>query len=338
MTIPIHAYEERINDVLNQPEELIKLLEALAAEPASNGMRKQLKHLIAKLRTRIDARQFLSDPILCSWLPIVMSSQRSSELDTGYAHALTQILDERTRRRGLIAAFSYPLVLLGFTMGVLVPMCIFVVPPFQKMFIDFGLRLPWPTVILFRIADMLNNHAIALILTLGMFIGLIALAVYAWVSRALTTRLIGWLIAGNSVSLIAMSRLTSVLAELLELGAPITDALQLAGRASRHAYFDEAARDLAVHLSDPNFTWQSSPVAHNFPLTFLHALSAGEGNQVSVPLLRQLSHAYGHRVSARMNRRMGMSSPLVIVAIGLVVGLTVFAIFLPLVGMMHSLA
>ena len=73
-------------------------------------------------------------------------------------------------------------------------------------------------------------------------------------------------------------------------------------------------------------------------MSLLHALSAGEGNRASVPLIRELSHVYSDRVSARMSRRSGVSSPLMVIAVGMVVGLVVISLFMPLVGMVTSLS
>ena len=331
-------YERRIDEVLREPSELIKLLEALADEPASAGLRKQLNYLLGHLRKGVTAQQFLRDERLCNWLPIVMSGERSAAMEARYSQWLTQILEERTRRRSLIATFSYPLLLLSFALLVLIPICIFIVPTFQKMFVEFGLTLPAPTRFLFSVANLVNYRPHYLMLGLTLLIALIGLCIFAWVSRALTTRWFGWIIAGNSLSLVAMSRFASVLAELLELGAPLSEAMLLAGRASRHAYYRQAALQLATQLADPNFSWQASPVAHNFPMTLLHALRAGEGNRASVPLIRELSHVYSDRVSARMSRRSGISSPLMVMAVGMVVGLVVISLFMPLVQMVTSLS
>lgn len=330
-------YEQRIDEVLSHPQESIELLEAVAAEPVSKGMRKSLKYLTEHLRNGVDSQKFLSDEQLCAWLPLIMSGHRSAHTEGRYAQVLAQILDERTRRRSILATFAYPLMQIGLVVLIFIPLCVFIVPTFQRMFHDFGLRLPPLTSMLFHLANLVNQYPVLLLLSIAMLIGLISLAIYAWVSRALTTRLFGWFIAGNSVSLVAMSRLTSVLAELLELGAPLSEALLLAGRASRHSYFHESAKKLAIHLADPGFSWQASPVAHNFPLTLLHALSAADGNRASVPLVRELSHIYSNRVSARLNKRTGFVGLLAVVGVGLLVALTVIALFLPLISMVHSL-
>ncbi len=135
-------YEARIEEVLRQPGELIKLLEALAAEPASAGLTRQLNYLLEHLRRGVTAQQFLSNARLCIWLPIVMSSEQSAAMGSRYTQLLTQVKDEKNRRRSLISTFSYPALLMAFALMLLLPICIFIVPGFQKMFLEFGLSLP----------------------------------------------------------------------------------------------------------------------------------------------------------------------------------------------------
>ena len=75
------GYEARIDEVLSHPAELIKMLEALAQEPASAGLFNQLSYLLRHLRQGVKAQQFLSDERLCIWLPIVMSGEQAATLD-----------------------------------------------------------------------------------------------------------------------------------------------------------------------------------------------------------------------------------------------------------------
>ncbi len=323
---------------MSEPVELIRLLEALAAEPASADLRKQLHYLLSRLRKGINAKQFLNDDRLSVWLPVIMSSEQSSNLENRYSQWLAQIVNEKMRRRGLMATFTYPALLMLSALLIIVAMCVFIVPTFQRMYAEFGLRLPPPTYLLFTVADLVNYRAPFLLLGLLAAIGLIVLLRKVWVTQAFTTRAFGWLYAGNNISLIAMSRLTSVLAELLDLGAPLSDALAVAGRSSRHAYYRQAAQQLAVHVVDSQFGWQASPVAHNFPRTLLHALSAGKNEQANVPLIRELSRIYSERVSARVSRGTGIARPIVVVSVGLLVAFVVVALFMPLVQMVTALS
>ncbi len=48
------------------------------------------------------------------------------------------VMNERTRRIGLIGTFSYPLILLGFVLLVFIPICVFIVPEFRKCIVNSG--------------------------------------------------------------------------------------------------------------------------------------------------------------------------------------------------------
>ncbi len=69
----------------------------------------------------------------------------------------------------------------------------------------------------------------------------------------------------------------------------------------------------------------------------MHALGAAEGKP-SVPLIRELSHVYSDRVSARLGRRFGAATPLVVVVVGLAVAFVVISLFMPMVSLITSLS
>ncbi len=89
-TDPSLDYEERINSLLRQPDRLIQLLNALAAEPASAPLRKELSYLLQALKSGVDAKRFLEDPRLCIWLPILTSANQAEDVDVCYTQWLNQ--------------------------------------------------------------------------------------------------------------------------------------------------------------------------------------------------------------------------------------------------------
>ena len=341
-TIPAgdRTYIKQLDQALTQSGDLLPVLDAIAAEPASRGLRPYLALLSNSLRGGVTAEQFLQNERLSVWLPIVLSNSQaqSTRMNERYAQWLTQVSDERNRWRSIWALLTYPLVLLGCILIVVLPIALFIVPTFQHMFRDFGLTLPGPTRLVFALANAINHYPHYLILGLALIAGLIVLAVRYWLKHALATRYFGFMISGNSMGVVAMSRLTSTLAELLEAGAPLGDALVLAGVASRHAHYRDMTQRLAMQLANPQLQPKMAPAAQGLPDTLMHALSAAKGNQPSIPLIRELAQMYSSRLRGRLNRRTGLTSPLFIIAIGLVVGMVVLALFMPLVQMITSLA
>jgi type II secretory pathway component PulF len=78
-------------------------------------------------------------------------------------------------------------------------------------------------------------------------------------------------------------------------------------------------------------------VAHNFPSSLLNAFEAGPDSTPSIPLLRELATMYSQRAYDRVHKQTGMSSPLLIAFVGLLIAMVIISLFMPLVSMVTSL-
>ena len=134
-----------------------------------------------------------------------------------------------------------------------------------------------------------------------------------------------------------MSRFTSALAELLSIEAPLPEALRIAGRSCKHRHFRVKAEQMADQLEFDGIALQQSPVAHNFPAVMIHALSF-EPRKPNTPLLRELARTYSERARTRVSWSTSFVGPISLIVIGLLVGFTVIALFMPLVSLVTSLS
>jgi type IV pilus assembly protein PilC len=238
----------------------------------------------------------------------------------------------------LRALLAYPVFLLCFGGIVLVFLVVLVVPTFDKMFLEFGLRLPAPTKFLIWISRQLTSHLPRTLIALVAAVSLGFISVRLWLRYALSTRLLGMFTSGNSANVTAMARFTGSLAELLSIDAPLPDALKIAGLACKHPHFRVAADRLARELAIPGASLLSSPCAHNFPATMRHALGDGRSGKPNIPLLRELSRMYSERARTRINWSTSILGPVSLIGLGILVGFVVIALFMPLVSLVTSLS
>ena len=173
-------------------------------------------------------------------------------------------------------------------------------------------------------------------------VALIASGVYGvirlWVHFAMTTRVLGFLTAGNSGSVSAMSSLTSQLAELLSIHVSLPDALWFAGQGCGHYHFKHVAEQLARHAYLGTQPLSESPFARNLPANVIYALQAGPDGSPNVALLHELSAMYGDRAGQRVDWSTGTMAQFSIVLIGIAVGFVVIALFSPLVSLVSGLS
>lgn len=329
--------DRQFDAVMERREILIPALAALASEmPAGRGRREiqQLVGLLQKAQTAPDLR---GSKVALQWLPFLTtgfttesSTRRLSDL---IAHASRES-ENRSQRRRLLA---YPLVVMLIALAVFAFLCVMVVPTFGSMYADFGVRVPWSTRLVVGIADQLQHHPIQLVLIVGLTSAAIYGLVRLWVHFALTTRVFGIFVAGNSASVSAMSSLTIQLAELLSIGVELPEALWIAGQGCQHYHFKNVAEKLARFAHAANGPLNESPVARSLPANVIHALQAGPNGGPQIRLLRELSEMYGDRAGERVDWSTSATAQFAIVVLGIMVGFVVIALLSPLISLVTSL-
>lgn len=336
--VPPALYLQRIDDALQQRDRLLPVLDAFAAEHASKTAGAELRHFIARLQAGVTAQQMLRDPDLVGWLPLLISGSSSASMTEHYSKLISHMTHEDAARRQRRMGLLYPAVLLVLTGCVLLVICIAVIPVFHSIFRDFGIRLPTITLVVLNIGNYVGASPVLFLLRLVITVMVVALLVRFWIRHAFTNRLFGAVVAGNANNVFAMSRFTNVLAELVNIGAPVPDALRVAGVACQHEYFRLMSSRLANDLQAQDETMRLSPVAHTLPACVLHALQASEDGGPSVSLLRQLSTVYSQRVLRRTSHLAGIGSPALLFAIGSIIALVVIALYAPLVTLITVLS
>ena len=215
-----------------------------------------------------------------------------------------------------------------------------VIPVFQKMFGEFQLKLPWFTNIVLAASSFINARPFFFCALL------LVVALAAWsmnrifslsMRAAEASWLLGSLVSGNSESVKAMGRFTSTVAELLCIGAPLKEAIVIAGRASQNLRFRNVSATMSREMGAEEKFKKDSVVAHNFPSLVVHAFQAAPNGSPSIELLRHLSTIYFDRVRQRYSWSTGMMGSLSILGVGVCVGMVVVALFFPLLSLITSL-
>ncbi|MGN6133935.1 MAG: type II secretion system F family protein [Aureliella sp.] len=330
------AFVERLEASLAHREQLIPALEALAAEAATRGARHDLDELIARLKRGATAEEFIRHESASSWLPLLAGGVSDELGRSGFLRFISQAARESESRSRRRRALAYPIAIFTLCMLLIVILLYAVVPIFADMFRDFGLKLSGPTRARVGVSDQMFERPLV---SLVVAISAILLAVFlirTWRRYALTTRFFGLFTSGSTANVVAMARFTGTLNDLLQLEAPLPDALRIAGRATQHYHFKRAAERLAADIAR-NQAPSSSAVAHNLPQNVLRALSLGADGRPNLPLLAELSQLYSDRVDERFDWSAQLVGPTAILSIGVVVGFVVIALFAPLVNMVSAL-
>ncbi|MFT4174129.1 MAG: type II secretion system F family protein [Rhodocyclaceae bacterium] len=319
---------------------LVEGLEALIEKESNETSRAIMDALIARMREGLRfsdsvAQQPEHFPPL--FIGIVKAAERTSDLP----QALARYVDYQTRveqvRSRIVSALIYPSVL--FTVGGMVALFLmgYVVPKFAAVYKDSGRDLPWASKLLLGWGEFLTAHAA--------IVGMLALTLaagVAWALRRIThegrwsqlaARLPG---IGERARILELSRMYLTLGMLLEGGITILTALDMV---SGTVAPDSRTRIAAARAEIAN----GEPVSRAFELhglstpIALRMLRVGErSGQLGGMLTRSALFYEGE--SARWIERFSKTfEPALMAFIGLVIGLIVVLLYMPIFDLAGSL-
>ena len=250
---------------------------------------------------------------------------------------LLRLRAENENRTQWLRSLAYPSLLFVASLVVFTFLCIAVVPIFSSIYDEFDTDLPTLTVWMVQASNALVRKPIATFLS----VLVVAAAIYAMVRLVslwgLPGRVFGALTRGSSRQVTAMARFTRRLAESLDAGLELSEALQAVGSSAAPKRLRDVAFGLAWEAQREGFDINQSRWARCLPAIVVHALQAGPGGKPVPGLLHQLAELYSARVSDRYDLSMGLLVPLAVVAMGLVVAVVVLSLYLPLLTLINGL-
>lgn len=332
------AFKSKIAHSLEQRHGWLPAFKALHQDMPAGRAKTATKQLLNTLESELTADALLSHKHASAILPLLTAQEKSTFEASRlieWLSALQLIQFQRSRR---IQAFAYPAVLLGLALAVLALMAVFIIPIFKEIFIEFGINLPAPTRFVIYLSDIATSRegVFALLATLLVLASVMG-GVFFWRKKALTNRLLRGFVAGTATNLYAMSTLCGTLGELLRFGAPVSDALEIAGLHSRHHYFELSAQRLGRDIAN-GIQINDSKASRQLPPLVIYAIELATQQRPGIRLLKQLQAMYRERAISRLDWLNAMLPAVTMIVLGIVVGFVTVSLFLPLVSLVSSLA
>ncbi|MFT8231177.1 type II secretion system F family protein [Pseudomonas guariconensis] len=333
-------FSQELGTLLSAGLPLIDALESLAEKAPNASSRKVLEALVRQLHEGRSLSQALGEqprvfPAL--YVALVQSSERTGAL----GDALGRYISYRQRldvvRQKLVGASVYPLLLLLVGGGVVLFLLGYVVPRFSLVFEGMGNELPWLSQVLMKIGLFL--HAQQLPLALAALGGLCLLALMRrnpalrrWASRQLRR----WPALHQRLVMYELARFYRSLGILLQGGIPILTAMCMArgllGSTSAQG-LEQASRRVGegLPLSDALELGQLvTPVS-------LRLLRAGEQSGNLGEMLERCADFHDQEIGRWVEWFVRLFEPLLMTFIGLLIGLIVILMYMPIFELASSI-
>jgi type II secretion system protein F len=337
----IVLFTRQLADLVEAGVPLHRSLTVIEEQASSTAMRS----VVHAISDEVQRGSSLSDTLYAHgrlfprlYSQMVRAGEVSGHLDVVLARLADFLEKEQVRRAQVISAFIYPCVVLTVATAAVAFLLSFLVPRISVIFADLGQALPAPTRALLVISNFLQRSWWALILAAALIIIAWRQAVRTEAGRRLNDVLISRLpIFGPVVRKVVLSRFARTLGTLLSGGVAMLEAIELAGAASGSWLVSSAVEKVREDVRQGESLSRSLENAGGFPPVLLHMTAVGEETGRLPEMLLKLSDSLDFESDQALRRLTTLLEPMVILAVGGIVGFIVLSILLPVLTISTAL-
>jgi type IV pilus assembly protein PilC len=302
-----------------------------------------LAQVIRELRADVEGGLLLSQAMARHpkvfdrlYIAMVEAGEAAGILDTVLDRVAFQIEKQTQIKRRVKGAMLYPTMVMIFATLVLIGMLMFLVPVFVKIFKQLGGQLPKLTQYVVDASNVVRGYWFIIIPLL------IALPFIfkKWKSTENGRRI--WdrfklrvpMKIGDTVLKVTMARFSRTLSTLVAAGVDIIKALEITGQTAGNWVIEDALAGVRakVHEGVPI----AQPLIENdvFPPMVSQMVKIGEETGELEKMLGKIADFYEDEVDAAIASLTSIIEPLMMIAVGCMVGVIIIAMYLPMFKML----
>ena len=265
---------------------------------------------------------------------LVTAGDSSGNLDTIFNKLADYLEESASIRQKVISALTYPFILIGFSIIVIISLLVFVLPQVINQIIKAGAELPLITKLLLGLS---NNIFIILFVILAIYIGL-ALLYKKFISEennhiSAHKQFLKIPLIGNFILTSEIERFSSTMALIMESGTNLDTALDESAKVFNNKYLNsliiEAKNDV---IEGKDFIY-SLKQTNIFPDIFIQLISSGYKSGNLIKMFHKSSSFLKNEIETKRSIFLSLLEPLVIIFMGGFIMLIVLAILIPIMQM-----
>ena len=275
------------------------------------------------------------DPLFTN---MIAAGEAGGILDT-ILKRLSVFIEKNVKLIGQVkSAMTYPIAILLIAALVVAVILWKVIPTFASMFAGLGAELPLPT----RVVIALSNGIVAY----G-WLGIIVLVAAGWAVRqyyatdggrhVIDAILLKTPVLGDILRKVAVARFCRTLSTLLSSGVPILDGLDITARTAGNAVIEDAIQATRTSIERGETISQPLKNTKVFPAMVVQMINVGETTGALDTMLAKIAEFYEEETDTAVAGLLTLLEPIMMAALGGVVGGIVIAMYMPIFSMISKL-
>jgi type IV pilus assembly protein PilC len=297
------------------------------------------KNVMRAIRRRIESgsamhtalrRHAVFEVVYCD---VVAAGEAAGMLETMLERLAEHLEKTEKLQRDVRTAMAYPIAVLVIALSVMLLLFTYVVPAFENTFAAFQAELPALT----RGVIALSHACIQY----GAWV-IAALVPCVWLCRKLLGTTTQWHkpwhaivlrlpVVGHLTRQACIARWSRTLATLFATGMPLNEAMLAVKGVTGNSLYAAASELMRSHLiRGRSMAKAMASVEHLFTPWVVHMCAIGEESGTLEHMLSKTADHFEAEVEASVARLSSLMEPMLISVLGLIVGVTVVALYLPI--------
>ncbi len=313
---------------------ILKSLDTISQQVASRKLHFLIRDLMKSMEAGLSFHEALAKhPRTFSelWINLVEVGEASGNLASVLNRLASYLERDAVFRRKVISALIYPIILFVAAMGALLFLTIKIVPTFADLFKGFNIELPILTLMLLGVSDFIKRF----------FLVIVALVIAAsLLFRAYVKTKEGRLafehfkfglpVFGEFYRALIVERFSSGMSTLIESGVPILYSLEITEHSVNNAVMAGILHRLKDEVREGKSLSQTLEKSRFFEPMVIQMVAVGEEVGDLPQMFKRINAFYQEYTETFLIRFTTMFEPLMLLFMGLVIGVMVIGMFLPI--------
>jgi len=335
---PLLLFTQELLALLNAGLPLIEVLETMGEKET----RLEVRKIIVQLTDALFQGRALSQAIAEfpeAFPPLYVATVRAAERTGDLSEALARYVDYQERldavKKKVVSASIYPAVLIGVGGLVVLFLLGYVVPRFSQVYDDVGRELPWLSQLLLHWGRLLNANGgfiVAVVFAAAVALFLVIGRVAEWVLAAL------WRVPAIGRRLLAyqLARFYRTVGMLLRGGTPLVPALQTVS-GLLHPQLRARLSGAIQRVREGTSLSQAMEAYGLVTPVATRMLRTGEKGGNLAQMMESIAAFHDEELARWVDWFMKLFEPLLMALIGVVIGLIVVLMYMPIFELAGSL-
>ncbi len=329
----LSLFSRQLSSMLDAGIPVTRALHTLSKQVTNPGFGKAISQIAGNVEGGMNLTESLEGhPHIFSklYIGMVESGETGGSLQESLHAVSEQLAKDKKLRDDIKSATFYPMGVGIFALLLLIGMLFFLVPVFVGFFPP-GAELPLITTIIISVSDSLQAYwyiwfSVVFVIIFGIRFYLNSEGGQRNFDR-IKFRLPAF---GPLLEKAVLARFSRTLSTLISGGIPIMQALESAGRAAGNILVEEAVNNTAQQISEGKSIAEPLEESGVFPPMITHMIAVGEETGRLPELLNRIASFLEEEVEVLSKGLTSMIEPLMLIVVGVVVGVMLVSLYLPI--------